>query len=88
VPDDLLPALALAMTARLAQWRSGAGFALIRADWLARAAGIGEPIKVRLPERELSGVFRGLDDDGRLVLAQDDHTVETIATGDVFALGG
>jgi BirA family biotin operon repressor/biotin-[acetyl-CoA-carboxylase] ligase len=85
--DDLLPALATAMKARLAQWRSGAGFALTRADWLARASGIGQPIRVRLPERQLSGVFQGLDDGGRLLLAMADHTTETIAAGDVFALG-
>ena len=37
----------------------GDGFAAIRADWLARAAGLGEDIRVRLPEREFAGRFRG-----------------------------
>ena len=40
----------------------------IRADWLKRAAGLGEDIRVRLPERELSGRFEGLDETGRLLL--------------------
>ena len=30
------------METRLAQWRKGDGFASIRADWLKRAAGVGE----------------------------------------------
>ena len=47
------------MLRRLAQWQRGQGFAGIRADWLKRAAGLGEDIRVRLPERELSGRFQG-----------------------------
>ena len=75
------------MLVRLAQWQSGAGFASIRADWLTRAAGLGEQIRVRLPERELSGRFQGLDDAGRLQVEQPDGMV-TVTAGDVFGLGG
>ena len=39
-PDRLFEALASAMRRRLAQWDRGTGFASIRADWLARAAGL------------------------------------------------
>ena len=58
-PKAVLAALSLAMITRLAQWQRGEGFAGIRADWLKRAAGLGEDIRVRLPEREFSGRFRG-----------------------------
>jgi len=85
-PEQVLAALAPAMSERLAQWRSGQGFASVRADWLKRAAGIGEEIRVRLPERELAGRFRGLDEAGRLLLEGPDGT-ETVIAGDVFALG-
>jgi BirA family biotin operon repressor/biotin-[acetyl-CoA-carboxylase] ligase len=86
-PDALLAALAAAMLRRLGQWRRGEGFAGIRADWLKRAAGIGEDIRVRLPERELSGRFQGLDDIGRLLLEQPSG-ITTVTTGEVFAIGG
>jgi BirA family transcriptional regulator, biotin operon repressor / biotin---[acetyl-CoA-carboxylase] ligase len=65
-PEALFAALSTAMLRRLAQWQSGVGFAAIRGDWLARAAGLDEDIRVRLPERELRGRFHGLDEAGRL----------------------
>ncbi len=74
------------MLRRLAQWQAGAGFATIRADWLARAAGLGERIRVRLPERELSGRFHGLDAAGRLQVEQPDGLI-TVTAGEVFGLG-
>ncbi len=83
--EQLLAALALTMTKRLAQWHRGKNFASIRADWLNLAIGLGEDIRVRLPERELSGRFEGLDEAGRLVvLAQDGVTAVTV--GEVFGL--
>jgi BirA family biotin operon repressor/biotin-[acetyl-CoA-carboxylase] ligase len=84
----VLGCLTAAMTERLAQWRSGAGFASIRAGWLAQAAGLDRPIVVRLPERELSGVFAGLDTEGRLLLRTAQGAVEAITAGDVFGLAG
>jgi BirA family biotin operon repressor/biotin-[acetyl-CoA-carboxylase] ligase len=81
--ETLFKALAVAMDNRLRQWRRGEGFATIRADWLDRAAGLGQPIRVRLPERELAGRFDGLDETGCLRLAQPDGIV-TIAAGEVF----
>jgi BirA family biotin operon repressor/biotin-[acetyl-CoA-carboxylase] ligase len=85
--DDLLAALAATMQARLTQWAAGTDFVGIRNDWLARAASLGEPILVRLPERQLTGIFEGIDADGRLLVATQDRTTETIAAGDIFALG-
>jgi BirA family biotin operon repressor/biotin-[acetyl-CoA-carboxylase] ligase len=85
--DALSAALAAAMKARLAQWAAGAGFAGIRTDWLTRAASLGGTILVRLPERQLTGIFEGIDADGRLLIATQDRTTETIAAGDVFTLG-
>jgi BirA family biotin operon repressor/biotin-[acetyl-CoA-carboxylase] ligase len=81
----LLTELAAAMNARLTQWAAGAGFSTIRSDWLERAASLGETIMVRLPERQLTGIFEGIDTDGRLLLATPNQT-ETVAAGDVFAL--
>jgi BirA family transcriptional regulator, biotin operon repressor / biotin---[acetyl-CoA-carboxylase] ligase len=86
-PEALLTALSAAMQRRLAQWNSGRGFAAIRADWLKRAAGLGETLHVRLPERELSGRFDGLDEAGRLLLEQGGSVI-AITAGEVFGFGG
>ena len=87
VPDGLFAALASAMERRLAQWSGGQGFAAIRADWLKRAAGLGETLRVRLPERELFGRFQGLDAAGRLLLERDGRVIP-ITAGEVFGFGG
>jgi BirA family biotin operon repressor/biotin-[acetyl-CoA-carboxylase] ligase len=84
-PGQMFDALAAAMQVRLTQWQRGADFAGIRADWLKRAAGLGQDIWVRLPERELSGRFQGLDDAGRL-LVMEQGGIATITAGEVFDL--
>jgi BirA family biotin operon repressor/biotin-[acetyl-CoA-carboxylase] ligase len=86
-PAALLEALTAAMEQRLAQWSRGVGFAAIRADWLARAAGLGQEISVRLPEREFTGRFEGLDEEGGLLVMQPGG-VSAVRAGEVFALGG
>jgi BirA family biotin operon repressor/biotin-[acetyl-CoA-carboxylase] ligase len=80
----LFEALSVAMLARLRQWSRGEGFPLTRADWLARAAGLGEDITARLPGRELRGRFEALDPTGALLLRLPDGRLATIAAGDVF----
>ena len=85
IPEQLLALLAASMQQRLGQWQRGQGFASVRADWLRRAAGIGEPIRVRLPERELAGRFQGLDEVGRLLVDGSDG-VARVTAGEVFGL--
>jgi BirA family biotin operon repressor/biotin-[acetyl-CoA-carboxylase] ligase len=85
-PNALLSQLATAMQHRLAQWNRGQGFAAIRGDWLKRAAGLGEILRVRLPARELAGRFQGLDEAGRLLLEQE-NGVTKITAGEVFGIG-
>jgi BirA family biotin operon repressor/biotin-[acetyl-CoA-carboxylase] ligase len=83
-PDVLFRTLSGRMAARLSQWERGAGFAAIRADWLARAFGRGAMIRVRLPDRETTGMFETLDEAGRLVLKSIDGREERITAGEVF----
>jgi BirA family transcriptional regulator, biotin operon repressor / biotin---[acetyl-CoA-carboxylase] ligase len=80
--EALFAPLSLAMDHRLREWQ--AGFATIRAAWLARAAGLGGDLRARLGTRELAGRFEGLDEAGRLQLRRADGTLETIAAGEVF----
>jgi len=82
-PEALLAGLAAAMARRLAQWAQGEGFASIRADWLKRAAGLGLDIRVRLPEREFSGRFEGLDEAGRLLVTEG-GALTAVGAGEVF----
>jgi BirA family biotin operon repressor/biotin-[acetyl-CoA-carboxylase] ligase len=72
------------MVERLAQWAKGAGFAVIRADWIARAAGIGNDMRVRLSGREFLGRFEALDEQGRLLLRFADGRLQAITAGEVF----
>src|SRR6516164_2918898 len=83
-PATLFSALSIKMLGRIAQWNGGEGFSTIRADWLARASGIGEGVHVRLAERELVGRFEALDEAGALVLRSADGNTTTITAGDVF----
>jgi BirA family biotin operon repressor/biotin-[acetyl-CoA-carboxylase] ligase len=83
----LFTALSVKMPGRLAQWNSGNGFGTIRADWLSRAAGLGESIRVGLADREVAGRFEGLDDAGCLVLIAPDGGKTIVAAGDVVSIG-
>jgi BirA family biotin operon repressor/biotin-[acetyl-CoA-carboxylase] ligase len=82
-PESLFPHLSAAVLTRLAQWDRGAGFAAIRSDWLARAAGVGKPIRIKTADGELSGQFEGMDGSGRLVLRLPDGTMQSVTAGDV-----
>jgi BirA family transcriptional regulator, biotin operon repressor / biotin---[acetyl-CoA-carboxylase] ligase len=80
----LLDHLTAAMRDRLVQWNRGSGFVGVRAQWLDRALGLGQPIRVRLPERETTGRFETIDDAGRLMLRTAQGEVEAVAAGEVF----
>jgi BirA family transcriptional regulator, biotin operon repressor / biotin---[acetyl-CoA-carboxylase] ligase len=86
--EALFAILSAKMLGRLAQWNAGEHFSTIRADWLARAAGRGEMIRVRLPEQEVTGRFDDLDDSGRLLLSLPDGGRKAVAAGDVLELLG
>ncbi len=83
-PESIFAALSAAMLARIAQWDRGAGFASIRSDWLARAAGVGKPIRVAQAEGAAAGRFESIDEHGRLILRLPDGATQTITAGDVF----
>ncbi|MCC4240880.1 biotin--[acetyl-CoA-carboxylase] ligase [Thalassospira povalilytica] len=77
--------------ARIAHWLpiwEDKGFGPVREAWLSRGYGIGQPVVARLTERELSGTFVGLDDDGSLVLREDSGTEHRIGAGEVFFATG
>jgi BirA family transcriptional regulator, biotin operon repressor / biotin---[acetyl-CoA-carboxylase] ligase len=85
--EPLFAALSKRMMRRLQQWALGKGFAAVREDWLDACPGVGHPILVRLPTKELTGKFENIDDKGHLLLRLRDGRVETIAAGEVFGIG-
>ena len=87
-PIHLLTRLDSSMRHRLAEWDRGAGFAAIRAAWLARACGLGSAIEVKLADRTLAGIFEAIDGAGGLVLRRADGKRETITAGDIFPITG
>lgn len=64
-------------------WRES-GFEPLRQAWLARVAGLGDPIVARLGNRDLEGVFQDLDGDGALILRQAGGALVRVTAGDVF----
>jgi BirA family biotin operon repressor/biotin-[acetyl-CoA-carboxylase] ligase len=85
--ESLFAALSGTMLRRLTQWRRGAGFDVIRADWLKRATGISGELRVRLPNGEFSGSGEGMDERGRLLVRLAGGSLRTVTAGDVFPLG-
>jgi BirA family biotin operon repressor/biotin-[acetyl-CoA-carboxylase] ligase len=58
----------LVLADRLDHWLGISDFAIIRAEWLARATHLGQRIEARLPDRTLTGIFEDVDAEGALVL--------------------
>ncbi|KJS09481.1 MAG: biotin biosynthesis protein [Hoeflea sp. BRH_c9] len=83
-PQELFAHLVVSMSDAFAKWDQGRGLAGIRDAWIERADGIGKPVTVNLPDRQLNGVFDGIDGEGRLMLALPDGQKQMIASGDVF----
>lgn len=81
--EAMLGALAVSFLAWYERWRDGAGFATIRTEWLGRAQGLNQLIRVRLPGETREGVFGGLDTDGALLLDTGTGR-QRIAAGEVF----
>ena len=84
---DLFLPLAEAWAGVAAAWDEGRGFPALRRAGLARAAGIGKPVSVRVGRDVLSGTFETIDGEGRLVIRAADGGERTISAGEVH-LGG
>ena len=79
--SDVLDALRAAFATRLDQ--ACEGFEQLREDWLSRAEGIGESVRVSADPEPLEGIFEGLDEDGGLILRLPSGVSQTIRAGDV-----
>lgn len=77
----LLEGLSRAWMAEFSLWRTG--FAATRAEWLARAAGMGRMVRARPPSGEIAGIMRGIDENGCLLIEVAGQNMR-IEAGDVF----
>lgn len=84
-PDapEALSVLAMAWDRHYRVWQS-AGFEPIRKAWLSVAAGLGQPIEVRLAQDSMSGTFETLLPDGALQLKLPSGEVRAVTAGEIF----
>ena len=80
--ETLFLALTDAWSRNARDWDGGRGLATIRRRWLARAAGLGSQVAVRVDGNVVRGVFETIDEDCRFVIRSGAGTV-SIAAGDV-----
>ncbi len=59
------------------------GITPVLETWKQKACGIGGPVTVNLPDRQLKGTFYGLDQDGCFLLNKEGEILK-ITAGDVF----
>jgi biotin-[acetyl-CoA-carboxylase] ligase BirA-like protein len=83
--ESLFGKLAIALVEELDIFAGGSGFPLTRQRWLARAAHLGQSIRVRQGETVHEGIFRDIDAQGRLLL-ETSGGLARIDAGDVFPL--
>ncbi|HTV68431.1 MAG TPA: biotin--[acetyl-CoA-carboxylase] ligase [Rhizobiaceae bacterium] len=81
--EALFLALSDAWTANARIWNDGRGLAAIRSKWLARAAGVGSQVAVKVDGNVVRGIFETIDEDCRFVIRGRDGARVTIAAGDV-----
>src|SRR6266478_5680179 len=65
-------------------WDNGRGFGEIRRLWLARAAGLGEPVALQAGGSAVEGTFDTIDDTGCLIVRTAEGKRVPISAGDVY----
>lgn len=65
-------------------WDQGRGFDEIRRLWLARAAGLGQPVAIQTGGSAVEGTFDGIDETGCLIVRTSGGKLVSISAGDVY----
>ncbi len=81
-PEAMVRVFCACFKTWLDRWRSE-GFAPLRAAWLERAAGLGEPVSVRLGAERLEGTLGGIDEDGALLI-EGAFGSRRVSAGDLY----
>jgi BirA family transcriptional regulator, biotin operon repressor / biotin---[acetyl-CoA-carboxylase] ligase len=64
-------------------WNNAQDFGSIKFAWESKALNLGKTVSVDTGRAIRQGIFKGLDDDGAMILLQSDNTEITIHAGDV-----
>ena len=65
-------------------WDYGRGFGEIRQRWLARAAGLGQPVAIRTGGSAVEGTFDSIDETGCMMVRTSGGRLVPISAGDVY----
>jgi BirA family biotin operon repressor/biotin-[acetyl-CoA-carboxylase] ligase len=65
-------------------WDLGRGFGEIRQRWLARAAGLGQPVAIHSGGSAVEGTFDSIDETGCLIVRTAGGKLVPISAGDVY----
>ena len=65
-------------------WDAGRGFGEIRKLWLARAAGLGQPVAVHTGASTIEGIFGTIDETGCMMVRTSGGAQVPISAGDVY----
>ena len=71
------------MSVWLSRWQRGGNFNVIREAWMAHAAALDQRVDVQTSGGTRTGIFRGLDATGKMIL-ETEAGRDLIAAGDVF----
>jgi BirA family biotin operon repressor/biotin-[acetyl-CoA-carboxylase] ligase len=82
--DDVLGCILRALDQWFSIWLSPDGFSNVKNAWRALGPGIGSPVSVKLGEERIDGAFRGLAEDGALVILEADGNERRILAGEVL----
>jgi len=82
-PEAVLHELDRNLARRLNVWDEGRGFSLIRDAWGERALGLGGAVLATAGTGEVSGTFKGLAQDGALLLQEPAGKIIPIHAGEV-----
>lgn len=82
-PEAVLVGLLRELALSLPRWEAG-GFAPFRAAWLARAAGLGLPIRLALGDGAVEGTFLDLDAGGAVRIRDAAGAVASYAAGELL----
>ena len=63
-------------------WSNGKDFETIKFAWESKALNLGKKLSVDTGQATRQGIFKGLNDDGAMILIQADNTEITIHAGD------
>ena len=67
----------------LSQNLNNFGFKIIKNDWLKYAYNLNKNIKIKLNDTEYFGIFKGIDDDGAILLKNNENFIK-FYSADVF----